>query len=74
MEKSLRLDFLALNNKVEYEASLAGMTMVKKLRGKVMKVFFDSRLIVRQVKREFEARDLRMQWYLGKIKQLQSIF
>lgn len=74
MEKSLRLDFLALNNKVEYEASLAGMTMVKKLGGKVMKVFFDSRLIVRQVKREFEARDLRMQWYLGKIKQLQSIF
>ena len=28
IEKSLRLDFLATNNKAEYEALLVGMTMV----------------------------------------------
>lgn len=72
MEKSLRLGVLITNNEAEYEALLAGMTMEKKkkLKGKAVEVFSYSRLIVRQVKGEFEARDQRMQWYLGKIKQL----
>ena len=74
MEKSLRLGFLATNNEAEYEAFLAGMIMVKKIEGKSLEVFSDSRLIVEKVKGEFEARDQRMQWYLGKIRQLQSSF
>ena len=74
MEKSWRLGFPATNNEAEYEALRAGMIMVKKLEGKVVEVFSDSRLIMRQVKGEFEAKDQRMQWYLGKIKQLQSSF
>ena len=74
MEKSLPLGFPVTNNEAEYEALRAGMIMVKKLEGKVVEVFSDSRLIMRQVKGEFEARDQRMQWYLGKIKQLQSSF
>lgn len=57
MENSLRLGFLATNNEVEYEAFLLGMIMVKKLRGKAVEVFSDSRLIVGQVKGEFQARD-----------------
>ena len=36
IEKSLRLDFLATNNEVEYETLLVGMTMVQKMGGKVM--------------------------------------
>ena len=73
-EKSLRLGFLAINNEAEYEALLTIMIMVKKLEGKAMEVFFDSGLIVGKVKGEFEARDQRMQRYLGKIRQLQSSF
>ena len=46
MEKSLRLGFLATNNKVEYEALLVGMTMVQKMGGKAMEIFSDSRLVV----------------------------
>ena len=46
MEKSLRLGFLATNNKVEYEALLVGMTMVQKMGGKVVEIFSDSRLVV----------------------------
>ena len=53
MEKSLRLGFPSTNNEAKYEALLAGMTMVGKLGGKVVEVFSDSRLVIRQVNREF---------------------
>ena len=46
MEKSLRLGFLAINNKVEYEAPLVGMTMVQKMGGKAVEIFSDSRLVI----------------------------
>ena len=60
IEKSLRLDFLATNNEAEYEAMLAGMTMVQKMGGKTMEIFSDSRLVVGQVQGELEARNLKM--------------
>ena len=74
IEKSLRLDFSAANNKAEYEALLIGMAMVQRMGGKSIKVFSDSRLIVSQVKREFEAKDERMQGYLCQVKCLRSKF
>ena len=46
IEKSLRLEFSAINNKAEYEALLLGMTMVQRMGGKVVEMFLDSRLIV----------------------------
>ena len=67
VEKSLRFGFLATNNEAEYEALLAGMEMVSKLGGKVVEVFSDSRLVVRQVNGEFGARDQRMEGYLIKV-------
>ena len=57
MEKSLRLDFLATNNEAEYETLLARLAMVNQLRGEVVEVYSDSRLVVGQVNGEFEARD-----------------
>ena len=60
IEKSLRLAFLATNNKTEYETLLVGMAMVQKMGGKVVKLFSDSRLMVGQVQGELEARDLKM--------------
>ena len=74
IEKSLRLGFLAINNEAEYEALLVGMTMVQKIGGKVVKIFFDSRLVIGQVKVELEARDVRMQEYLNQVRHLQSGF
>ncbi|XP_075633565.1 uncharacterized protein LOC142606037 [Castanea sativa] len=61
IEKSLRIGFSATNNEAEYEVLLVGMAMVLKMGEKAMEVFSDSRLVVGQVKRELEARDLRMQ-------------
>ena len=74
IEKSLRLDFSAMNNEAEYEALLEGMAMVKRMGGKFIKLFSDSRLVVDQVRGEFEAKDERMQGYLSQVKCMQSKF
>ena len=68
------MDFSATNNEAEYEALLMGIAMVQKMGGKSVKVFLDSRLVVGQVKGEFEAKDERMQGYLSQVKCLQSGF
>ena len=74
IEKSLRLGFSATNNEAEYEALLQGMAMVRKMGGKAIEMFSDSRLVMGQVKGELEARDTRMQEYLSQVKCLQSDF
>ena len=74
IEKSLRLDFSATNNEAEYEALLVGMAMVQKMGGKSIKLFSDSRLVVGQVRGEFEAKYERMQGYLSQVKCLQLKF
>ena len=69
IEKSLRLNFSATNNEAEYEAEyealLKGMVMVQKIGGKAVRVFSDSKLVVGQERGDLEARDSRMQEYLG---------
>ncbi|XP_065617155.1 uncharacterized protein LOC136062243 [Quercus suber] len=74
IEKSLRLDFDATNNEAEYEALLMRMSMVRRMGGKAVKLFSDSRLVVGQVQGEFEVKDERMQGYLNRVKRLQSEF
>ena len=51
IEKSLRLDFPATNNEAKYEALLEGMAMVQRMGGRSIKLFSDSRLVVRSSKR-----------------------
>jgi len=46
IEKSLRLGFSAMNNKVEYKALLVRMAMVQRMGGKTVEVFSYSRLVV----------------------------
>ena len=74
IEKSLRLDFSAMNNEAEYEALLIGMAIVQTMGGKSVKLFLNSRLVVDQVKGEFETKDEKMQGYLSQVKCLQSKF
>ena len=61
IEKSLRLGFSATNSEAKYKALLDRMAMVQKMGGRVVEMFSDLRLVVGQVKRELEARDVRMQ-------------
>ena len=74
IEKTLRLDFSTTNNDVEYETLLEGMAMVQRMGGKSIKLFSDSRLVVGQVKGEFEAKNERLQGYLSQVKCLQLNF
>ena len=60
VEKSLRLDFLAMNNEAKYEALMMRLAMVQRMGGKSVKVFSDLRLVVGQVKGEFEVKDERL--------------
>ena len=72
IEKSLRLNFSVTNNEAEYETLIKGMAMVQRMRGKSIKTFSGSKLVICQVKKEFEAKDERMQGYLSQVKCLQS--
>ena len=74
IEKSLRLNFSAKNNEAEYEALLRGMMMVQKMGGKAVRVFSDSKLVMGQVRGDLEARDSRMQEYLGQVRSIQENF
>ena len=74
IEKSLRLDFSATNNEAKYEALLVGIAMVQRMGGKSIKLLSDSRLVVDQVRGEYEAKDERMQGYLSQVKCLQLNF
>ena len=71
IEKSLRLGLSTTNNKAEYEALLARITMIQKMGGKAVEIFSYSRLVVGQVQGELEARDLRIQEYLSQVRHLQ---
>ena len=73
-EKSLRLNFSATNNEAKYETLLKGMVMVQKMGAKAVRVFSDSKLVVGQVRGDLEARDSRMQEYLGQIRSIQEKF
>ena len=57
IEKSLSLGFSATNNEAEYEALLTRVAIIKKLGGKIVEVFSDSRLVFGQIKGELKARD-----------------
>ena len=74
IEKYLRLNFSATNNEAEYKTLLVGMAMVQRMGGKSIKPFLDSRLVVGQVRGEFEVKDERMQRYLSQVKFLHLKF
>ena len=74
IEKSLRLGFSTTINEAEYEALLEGMSMIRKLGGKSLNMFSDSRLVMGQVNGELEAKDERMQEYLVQVKCLRVHF
>ena len=65
IEKSLKVGFLTTNNKAKYEALLVGMTMVQRMKGKVVEMFSNSRMVVGQVGGELEVKGLKVQEYLN---------
>ncbi|XP_057537987.1 uncharacterized protein LOC130815514 [Amaranthus tricolor] len=68
MERAVRFEFAASNNKAEYEALLMGLKICYESGAKELAAFSDSQLIVGQVNGEFEAKDDSMKMYLQQVK------
>nr|XP_010931291.1 uncharacterized protein LOC105052237 [Elaeis guineensis] len=64
---ALRFEFLATNNKAEYEALIVGLKVAEETGAQYLKVFSDSQLAVGQIKGEYEAREKNMKKYLQKV-------
>ena len=56
----VQLKFPAINNKVEYKGILTGLRLRKALRAKNLLIQSDSKLIIRQIKEEYIAKEERM--------------
>ncbi|RDX99313.1 Retrovirus-related Pol polyprotein from transposon 17.6, partial [Mucuna pruriens] len=57
IEQSLHFEFRASNNQAEYEALLVGMRLAWELEAKRLTAKSDSKLVTRQVNREYQMRD-----------------
>jgi ribonuclease HI len=68
IEYSLKFDFPTSNNQAEYEACLAGIRMAKELGLNAVTISSDSKLVVSQIKTEYQAKELIMQKYLAKVR------
>ena len=73
-EHALRLNFLSINNKGEYETFLAWPRSANKRSVLELFIFRDSKLVVNQVISKFEARGDRMAKYLATTKILLTEF
>ena len=60
----VRLDFLTTNNKVEYEALVAGLDLVKAMGVTSVVVHCDSQVVTNQVSDDYECKGERMRKYL----------
>ena len=66
LKNGVQLQFPANNNKVEYEAILTGLRVGKALGAKNLLLQSDSKLVMGQIKEEYEAKEERMQKYRGR--------
>ena len=74
LKYGVRLRFPATNNEAEYESILMGLRLGKALGVKNMLIQSDSKLVVEQIKGEYEAKEERMQKYLRLIRHLTREF
>ena len=65
---------MTTNNEIEYEGILTGLRVEKALRAKNLLLQSDLKLVVEQIKEEYEANKERMQKYLRLTKHLTQEF
>ena len=68
------MKFLTTNNEAKYEGILTGLRLEKALRAKNLLIQSDSKLVIGQIKEEYEAKEERMQKYLKLTKHLAQKF
>ncbi|XP_065624582.1 uncharacterized protein LOC136065385 [Quercus suber] len=64
LKYGVRLRFPATNNEAEYEGILTGLRLGKELGARNLLIQNDSKLVIGQVRGEYEAKEERMQKYL----------
>ena len=70
LKYGVKLKFLATNNEAEYEGILTRLRITKALRAKNLLLQSDSKLVVGQIKEEYEVKEERVQKYLKLTKRL----
>lgn len=70
----VQLQFPATNNKAKYKAILTSLRIAKTLGVKNLKLRTDSKLIIRQIINEYEAKEERMKRYQKLTNQLVDYF
>ena len=74
LKYGVQLKFSATNNEAEYEGILMGLRVRKALKAKNLLIQSDSKLVIGQIKEEFEAKEERMKKYLRLTKHLTQEF
>ena len=74
LKYGVRLKFSATNNEAEYEGILTGLRLRKALGAKNLLVQNDSKLVIGQIKGDYEAKEERMQKYVRLTKHLTREF
>ena len=74
LKYGVQLRFPATNNEAEYEGILTGLRLGKALEAKNLLIQSDSKLVVEQIKGEYEAKEERMQKYLRLTRHLMREF
>ena len=74
LKYGVQLKFPTTNNETEYEGILTGLRLGKALGAKNLLVQNDSKLVIGKIRREYEAKEERMQKYLRLTKHLTQEF
>ena len=74
LKYGVQLQFSTTNNEVKYVAILTGLRIAKALGVRNLKLNLDSKLVVGQITKEYEAKEDRMKRYLKLTNQLVSNF
>ena len=70
LKYGVQFQFLATNNEKEYEAILTELRIAKSMEAKNILLKSDSKLVIGQIKGDYEAKEYRMQRYLKLMNQL----
>ncbi|XP_025617150.1 uncharacterized protein [Arachis hypogaea] len=73
-EQSIKFEFPVSNNQAEYEALLGSLTLAQEVGATRLEVYSDSQVVTLQVNESYQARDLLLQKYLEKVKELSKQF
>lgn len=71
---SYKLAFDCSNNEAKYEALIAGLKFLKKLKALRILVYGDSELVIKQVKGEYQEKHLHMRAYINAILEILRMF